>query len=190
MNIFALDYDPMIAAQYHCDKHVVKMIVESAQMLSTAHRLLDGSMSIVPYVTKKGKHRTKKVWTLSDSRDSLLYKAAHPSHPSTKWTMKSALNYDWLYFLFCALCDEYTFRYHKIHKTDVLLRNSLAHRPRSIISDLALDITPFALAMKSNPECADPSDPVGSYRKFYQTKQSRFKMVWKNRPIPSWFNVA
>ena len=42
MNIFYLDRDPVIAAQMMCDKHVVKMILESAQMLSTAHRVLDG----------------------------------------------------------------------------------------------------------------------------------------------------
>ena len=53
MNIFVLDNDPVIAAQTQCDKHVVKMIVESAQMLSTAHRLLDGNVSIVQRVSPK-----------------------------------------------------------------------------------------------------------------------------------------
>lgn len=190
MNIFCLDYDPEIAARYHCNAHVVKMIVESAQMLSTAHRLLDGSMTIVPYVTKKGKHRKKKVWTLHDSREDTLYKVAHPSHPSTKWTMMAALNYDWHYFLFVALCDEYTFRYNKIHKTDSLLRSILSARPNNIVRGESNDIVPFALAMKSNTECQDLSDPVGSYRKFYKTKQARFKMLWTNRPIPNWFKVS
>ena len=44
MNIFVLDRNPVIAAQMQCDKHIVKMIVESGQMLSTVHRMLDGKM--------------------------------------------------------------------------------------------------------------------------------------------------
>jgi len=190
MNIFCLDYNPEIAARYHCNAHVVKMILESGQMLSTAHRILDGALSVIKHTTKKGKLRNKKVWTLDDSREDILYKVAHPNHPSTKWTMMSALNYDWHYFLFTALCDEYTFRYHKIHKTDAILRSILATRPNNIVTDPSDDITVFALAMKSHPECMDPADPVGSYRKFYMTKQERIKMVWTNRQIPSWFNVA
>ena len=54
MNIFILDTDPIVAAQLQCDKHVVKMIVESAQMLSTAHRMLDGEETKRP--SKSGKH--------------------------------------------------------------------------------------------------------------------------------------
>jgi hypothetical protein len=50
-------------------------------------------------------------------------------------------------------------------------------------------MTPFALAMKSNPECMFHNDPVRSYRAFYQTKQERFKMVWTNREIPEWFKA-
>ena len=57
MNIFVLDKDPHIAAQMHCDKHVPKMIVESAQMLSTAHRLLDGEEYMAP--SKSGKRMVK-----------------------------------------------------------------------------------------------------------------------------------
>lgn len=190
MNIFCLDYDPEIAARYHCNAHVVKMIVESAQMLSTAHRILDGSMSIISYTTKTGRARKKKIWSLPDFREKILYKVAHPSHPSTKWTLANALNYDWHYFLFIALCDEYTLRYNKTHKTDALLRSILASRPNNM-ADFPTDRSlQFTLAMKSNPECADPTDPVGSYRKFYQTKQSRFNMVWSAREIPCWFNVA
>jgi hypothetical protein len=187
MNVFALDNNPRVAAKFHCDTHVVKMIVESAQMLSTAHRLLDGKKSRVSYVTKKGKHRTKDVWTLAKAWDSVYYKVAHPKHPSTVWTTLNAGNYSWHYELFCALCDEYTYRYGKIHKTDRLLRDALTRFPKNIIPGKR---TPFALAMKSNPECMDPTNPIESYRAFYRTKQSRFKMVWTGRNVPSWFNVS
>lgn len=187
MNIFSLDYDPVRAAIFHCDKHVVKMIVESAQMLSTAHRMLDGKMTTILATTKTGLLRKKKVWTLDDDRNDILYKVAHPSHPSTKWTALTAANYNWHYRLFVALCDEYTLRYSKIHKSDAMLRTVLGNRPNNIAGHTNSVITPFALAMKQNPECMDPSDPVGSYRKFYKTKQSRFKMVWTKRQVPSWF---
>lgn len=187
MNIFLLDLDPIQAAIYHCNAHVVKMIVESAQMLSTAHRMLDGTMTQALVTTKTGLRRMRKSWSVSDARDCILYKVAHPSHPSTKWTMLSAANYDWHYRLFIALCDEYTYRYHKIHKTDAILRSVLANRPHNIANTENPNITQFALAMKSNPECIDHSDPVGSYREFYKTKRSRFKMVWTARNIPEWF---
>ena len=76
MNIVYLDRDPKIAAQMMCDKHVVKMILESAQMLSTAHRVCDGDK----YADQYG-----------------LYKMAHKNHPSTKWVRSGGLNYLWLY---------------------------------------------------------------------------------------------
>ena len=68
MNIFVLDEDPTIAAQMQCDKHVVKMIVESAQMLSTAHRMLDGKMIMKP--SKSGK-RMVKYYDLYEGADDL-----------------------------------------------------------------------------------------------------------------------
>ena len=69
MNIFILNEDPVIAAQEQCDKHVVKMIVESAQMLSTVHRMLDGSIEQRP--SKSGK-RILKYYKLDDSREDTL----------------------------------------------------------------------------------------------------------------------
>lgn len=189
MNIFVLDSDPVLAAQYQCDKHVVKMIVESAQMLSTAHRLLDGLCVPEQVVSPKtGKTRLKKIWQLEDrDLNSVLYNVTHPGHPSTIWTMESMGNYLWHYQHFCALCDEYTHRYGKKHMTDTKLRFVLDQAPENI-RDIGL--TPFRLAMKSNPDCIDPSNPVASYRKFYRTKQARFKMVWSKRNVPDWFTVS
>lgn len=186
MNIFVLDSDPVLAAQYQCDKHVVKMIVESAQMLSTAHRLLDGKMKLIErFNAKTGKTRRAKIWQIENSPlDADLYAVAHPGHPSTIWTMESLTNYLWHYQHFCALCDEYTYRYGKKHATDTKLRFVLDEAPANIPEGPA---TPFKLAMKSNPECMNPADPVESYRKFYQTKQGRFKMVWSKRSVPAWF---
>lgn len=165
MNIFILDKDPIEAAKMQCNKHTVKMILESAQMLCTAHRLLDNSDSLL---------------------NAPLYKVAHKNHPCTIWTRESKDNYLWLYNHFIGLCDEYTHRYGKVHLTDTKYRKALKIVPTNI-PDIGL--TQFRLAMGSNPECQFPSDPVKSYRAFYKTKQSKFKMEWTNRDIPEWFLV-
>ena len=184
MNLFVLDTDPVKAAQLQCDKHVVKMIVESAQMLSTVHRMLDGEQTRKP--SKSGKTMSK-AWTLPDSREDVLYRAVHMHHPCTIWTAESNNNYNWHYVHFVALCNEYTYRYGKVHATDTLLREVLKNPPHNIPVG---PLTKQPLAMKANPECIDYRDIVGSYRKFYQTKQDRFKMSWTKRPIPEWFTVA
>ncbi len=180
MNIFRLDDDPIIAAQLQCDKHVVKMIVESAQMLSTVHRMLDGQLETRMSVAgRKSKY-------YNHDNDDVLYRAVHHNHPSTVWTRESKSNYEWHYAHFVALCDEYKHRYNKTHATDVKLRLALEITPCNIPD---ISETPFKLAMGANPECQFPEDPVKSYRLFYQTKQDRFKMVWSHRPIPEWFEV-
>lgn len=178
MNIFVLDNNPVIAAQLQCDKHVVKMIVESAQMLSTAHRMLDGVQM------RNAKGQLVKKWALTDGRDDILYKSVHTAHPCTVWTMQSDMNYNWHYAHFVALCDEYTHRYGKVHATDKLLRTELSVMPKNIKYH---GMTPFALAMKANPECIYDNDAVKSYRAYYQTKQDRFSMAWTKRSIPEWF---
>ena len=189
MNIFILDEDPIQAAQLQCDKHVVKMIVESAQMLSTAHRMLDGKLIKKP--SKSGK-RMVNYYDLYEGADDLeaemlYYKAVHHGHPCTKWTMESSENYYWHYKHFVALCDEYTHRYGKVHKTDNLLRNALWTLPRNIKQG---SLTPFALAMKNFPDCIYPNDPVKSYKLYYHTKKEKFPMIWTKREIPEWFDAT
>lgn len=182
MNIFILNSDPIIAAQEQCDKHVVKMIVESGQMLSTAHRMLDGTVERRP--SKSGK-TTVNYYKLPDEREDIMYKAVHFNHPCSIWTRESISNYRWHYDHFIALCDEYTYRYGKVHSTDTKLREPLFKLPHNMP---LVESTPFRLAMQSNPECMF-EDAVKSYRAFYHTKQKRFKMDWSKRPIPEWFNV-
>jgi hypothetical protein len=182
MNIFVLDHDPVKAAQLECNAHIVKMVVESAQMLSTAHRMLDGS--ITERLSNSGK-RKSKYWLHPDPvMESVLYKAVHMNHPCTRWTMATLANYQWHYKHFVALCEEYTYRYGRIHSTDQKLRDVLELYPRYIPHG---DLTPFPLAMNSNPECIVAGDAVESYRRFYQTKQDRFRMAWTKRSKPDWF---
>ena len=163
MNIFVLDTNPTKAAQLQCDKHVVKMTLESAQMLCTAHRLLDG-----------------------DDVDPLLYKAAHKKHPCTLWTMESDANYKWHLSHFYALAKEYEYRYGKQHLSFTKLWSKLVVPPKNISKG---PMTQFRLAMGSNPECKIESDPVRSYQLFYKTKAERFDMKWTKREVPEFFKT-
>lgn len=89
MNIFVLDTNPRIAATYHCDQHVVKMILESAQLLCTA--------------SYQHGHPAP-------------YRPTHAKHPCTLWTAESRGNWDWLVALAYGLNNEYKLRYG--HNTD------------------------------------------------------------------------
>lgn len=184
MNIFVLDLHPVAAAKQQCDKHIVKMVLESAQMLSTAHRVLDGTLTRIP--SKSGKTMVK-AWELPDERESILYNAVHVGHPCTVWSMESSANYQWHFEHFRALAEEFQYRYDKQHKSWVYLWDALQYAPENIPDG---PLTPFKLAMGAAPECINEQDPVGSYRAFYQTKQSRFSMDWTRRDVPEWFEVA
>jgi hypothetical protein len=91
MNIFYLHNDPKTCAEMHVDKHCVKMILEYAQLLSTAHRVLDGIQ--VVGLSKSGRKQTR--YELSDNRDGILYSATHINHPSAIWCRKGIVQYRW-----------------------------------------------------------------------------------------------
>ena len=182
MNIFILDNDPVQAAQLQCDKHIPKMVVESAQMLSTVHRMIDGVMERRP--SKSGS--MLQYFKLDDYREDILYKAVHMNHPCTVWSRENCSNYDWHYKHFIALCNEYTYRYGKIHASETKLATVLRNAPKKI--EYTTGKSPFRLAMGSNPECMF-EDAVKSYRAFYQTKQARFAMKWTKRKQPEWFHA-
>ena len=102
MNIFYLDKDPEISAKMHCDKHVVKMIIEYAQMLSTAHRMLDGKVVKKPSVSGK---TMVKHYDLYEGMDDLegemtYYRAVHFNHPCSVWTRESNKNYLYFYSVY------------------------------------------------------------------------------------------
>lgn len=178
MNIFVLDLDQTRAARDHNDKHCVKMILEYAQLLSTAHRLLDGVLS---NVYKNG--RKMKTWTLSDEREYALYKATHMNHPSAVWVRQSIHNYKWLFRLFRALLQEYTDRYGKTHKCDAML-STLVSVPSNIPK--TEQMTPFALAMPD--EYKVDGDAVASYRAYYRGAKAHLGVWGKGtRPAPAWW---
>jgi len=127
MNIFRLDNDPIIAAEFACDKHVIKMILESSQLLSTAARVCGSS-------------------------DTMLYKSTHINHPSNIWARESKGNYVWLCFHLEGLLNEYTRRYGKHHKCESLLE--LLKSNVSLIPQGKQ--TAFRLAMPEEYKTKDP----------------------------------
>lgn len=175
MNIFYLHNDPKTCAQQHVDKHVVKMILEYAQLLSTAHRILDGTLST--RLSKSG--RKQKHYSLDDSRDSVLYSATHANHPSAKWARHGEQNYRWLFTLWCELLDEYTYRYGKQHASSRLM-SALARPPKNI--DMEEKFSPPWRAM---PDEFKVDDTMQSYRNYYLGAKSNM-FSWKKRNQPDW----
>ena len=111
MNIFYLDRDPVKAAQIQYNKHVVKMVLESAQMLCTAHH-----------------HYAELNYPMVE----VPYKKAHYNHPSTIWCRQNAKQYMWLYNHMIALGEEYTKRYNKTHLTITKCKEVLKQLPLGI----------------------------------------------------------
>jgi len=182
MNIFYLDKDPVVSAEMSCDKHVCKMIIESAQMLSTAHRLLDG----IEWTDYSKNGRKIKRWRLEDPYlEDTIYKACHTGHPSTVWVMSNAFHYAWLYKHMIALNEQFKLRYNHTedHMTIRKLKDVLRNPPKNIpINKIATDPTP---AMPD--ECKIPGDVIGSYRKYYVMKKREFA-TWKTPAvIPEWY---
>ena len=105
MNIFFLDEDPTMSAQYHVDKHVVKMILETAQLLCGVHHATAPDNTYVPY------------------------KLSHKNHPCSIWARTSLSNYLYLCELGLELCKEYTYRYGKRHKSQDVIEWCLINKP-------------------------------------------------------------
>jgi hypothetical protein len=116
MNIFFLDFDTKKCAQYHCDKHVCKLIVESAQLLCGSH------------------------WVLGSEAP---YKLSHKNHPCSIWVRESLSNYLYLCDLGLELCKEYTYRYGKRHKSQDVIEWCLTNKPN--INDINFTTPPLAM---------------------------------------------
>lgn len=137
MNIFVLDYNPKIAASYHCDKHVVKMVLEYCQLLCNAHHIFPSKISL-----------------------RLLTKPTHINHPCSKWVRASTINYIWLYQLYIHTAAEYYHRYNKIHKAYSRFNKKLFNLPD--IPDIGS--TPFVQCVPYDLKC---DSVVEAYRNYY-----------------------
>ena len=166
MNIFALDPDPVQAARWHVDKHVVNMPRETAQMLCT---VLRASLD------------TKQLADVERSLGVPLHKTTHANHPCTVWVGENISNWLWLKALGLALLDEHQHRY-GTNRSDY--RGFIASLPIPPLAKRAR--TPFALAM---PEWIKEAGlpPCTAYKVFY-TNHKTHLFSWKRRKAPAWIS--
>jgi len=161
MNIFYLSKNWKRAAGMHCDKHCVKMLVEYAQLMSTAHRVLDGENVI--------------------SED--LYKITHKNHPCAIWVRENEQHYTWLSLMFGELSREYTKRYGKVHASWSKLHWSLGFPPKNIVQKKWID------PPQCMPDHCKDDDAVMAYRNYYILEKNNIA-VWKHGATPKWFKNA
>lgn len=162
MNIFFLDENPKLSAQYHVDKHVVKMILETAQLLCGVHHMSDHVMTKYPTSTLQ-----------------VPYKLSHKNHPCAIWARESLSNYLYLCELGLELGKEYTYRYGKRHKSIDVIEWCIVNKPN--IPDIGF--TKPATAM---PDEYKVDSVVESYRNYYMGAKSELAQ-WKKREKPFWF---
>jgi hypothetical protein len=154
MNIFFLDEDPTLSAQYHVDKHVVKMILETAQLLCGVH------------------HVTSQI------TDQVPYKLSHKNHPCAIWARTSLSNYLYLCELGLELCKEYTYRYGKRHKSQEVIEWCLIYKPN--VPDV--EFTEPAMAMPDEYKVGDVVQSYRNYymgaKSGFATWKNRQKPFW------------
>lgn len=172
MNIFYLDKDPVLAAQYHCDKHVVKMTLETAQILCAAQN---------------------KALTFKESEDRGLYKSTHKHYPSTLWAQQREKNYEWTYKLFEALLTEYKFRFNKTHASSFLC-DALRQTPQIVQPYMSVKFFPPSVAMPEEFYLSNGRKPVKeralvsslhSYRNYYANGKKHL-LTYTKRDVPDW----
>jgi len=177
MNIFYIDECPKQAAKWMVDKHVVKMILETAQLLSTAHRFVDGIES--DGISSSG--RRKKIWVLRDNRENIMYQATHINHPSAIWARDTLANYQWLWQHLKALCEEYTYRYDKVHKVQSCGLMDMLYTPPYDIKKYNMTKMPSAM----DEEYRISNNPIKNYRNYYKFGKASLHK-WTKRQQPEW----
>lgn len=171
MNIFVLDENPVKAAQFCCDKHIVKMPTETAQMLC--------------YVAAR--HNASQDWSTFPRRkengeaDPYKVTGSHRKHACTLWAGSTYDNWQWLVTHGIALCEEYTFRYGKRHGAEDIIHWCVSHAARPIFGDLL----PFAQCMPDDYRVSD--DAVRAYRTYYLNDKVSFARWREPRKPPEWW---
>ena len=174
MNIFVLHKDPRIAASMMCDKHVVKMIVETNQLLSAVLDL-NYKPELITEKDEKGYHVSKQLGLAS-------YPIAHRKHGCTLWAAEARDNYRWLLRHLQWMCYEYYKRYGKIHSLEnrlMIYRGQEQH-----LNFKRKTMTPFYQGM---PDDVKDKDVVKAYRDYYNKYKFTFAK-WKDYNIPFWYN--
>lgn len=174
MKIYFLDSDPYQCAKYHCDKHISIRILETSNILCSAHIFSDDPVS-----NGQIDYRTEALENLPmtiTSRIALIQDNQH-----CVWVRESIQNYRWLSELGWALCQEYTIRWDKKHKYEIYIQWLRVNEPK--LPDIGL--TKFRLLIPSQYE---GDDPIESYRKYYIGDKARIAK-WTKREKPHWFIV-
>ena len=162
MNIFFLDKNPYFAAMYQVDKHVVKMVLETAQLLSTAWHVLEPDNEIC----------------------NSLYRKTHANHPTAIWVRQTAANYWWTVLHLEALLKEYRQRYGKVHATTRIFNLLNDYRTPLSLIHCNDRLTSPSLAMPDEYKC---EDAVIAYRTYYvKDKLKKLPNSWKTRSKPEW----
>jgi hypothetical protein len=180
MNIFALSLNPTQAAQWHCDKHVVKMLLESTQLLWTAQHCLRAPEELAG--------RTDLPLTKDGQRG---YRATHKNHPCAIWTRATLGNYRWLCQLAAALAEEYHYRYPQRegpHACEAHVTWLTANPPPVLVAANEQMTLP-ALAMPDEYK-VKPANPMACYRAFYVgSKGARGLLTYTRREVPVWVSA-
>ena len=169
MNIFYLDPDPETCAALHCDKHCVKMILEYAQLLSTAHHVID-PVKFNPITGEMPPPRAD------------IYKITHVNHPSAKWVRQSLQHYRWLRRLLEWSCDQYTQRYGKVHKVEKSGLLDRLYVPPMRLIDRGWQDPPQCMPDEYKRDCC-----VSAYQTYYKHDKKSFAR-WLNGPEPSFMS--
>ena len=157
MNIFFLDKTPEFSAEYLCDKHIPKMLLESAQMLSTSYQRYRG--------IQKG-----------------LYKPAYPNHPMTKWVGKNRSNFEWALVNAIEIEEEYEIRFNKIHKSGQIITEIELNDLRFKLPEGDFTDPPQCM-----PDEYKDNDYVTAYRNYYKGEKEYFAKWEKGRQQPEWW---
>lgn len=158
MNIFVLDKCSRTNVRMYCDQHIVKMIIETAQLLCSVHHVLHVNSDIP-------------------------YKLSHKNHPCALWARQSLDNYNWLVRLGQEMCAEYHVRYNKTHKSASVI--DWAYHNVPMLDSTGL--TPFPQCMPSEYQCSDPIEAYRAYycyKYMYSLRSRRTRMRYTHRPIP------
>lgn len=161
MNIFALDASPVECVKHYCDKHILKMVVETAQLLCTAHHAV--------YIDLE-----KRGFDVAKLRARIPYKCTHLNHPCSKWARETVGNYTWLLYLGFALCEEYTKRFGKVHASEAKIIWCYKNKPKLPLGML----TPWPQCMPEKYRCLDGEPYTASlraYRRYYAYKLRDFR---------------
>ena len=181
MNIFYLHEDAKTSAEMHVDSHASKMIIEYAQLMSTAHRVLDGKQ--VKRLSKK--NRLLTTYDHPDPQlDHTLYKSCHVNHPSGIWVRQSKKNYRWLYEMWTELNTEFMYRYDKNvpHESYRKLKWALFSPPENMPEGV------FTEPLQAMPDDVKNESSITAYRDYY-IKYKQHLASWKKRGMPDWMEL-